>query len=70
MSKNPFKDEEEKIMRLLVDAYNLSQKLKQTHPGQQQAFADGIHKCQDIIIHRIVQRDYPTHFPTYDKERL
>lgn len=60
---NPYKDTEEEIMNHLADAFNLFARLQQTHPNSLSDFANGIHKCQDIIIHRIVQRDYPKHFP-------
>jgi hypothetical protein len=56
-------------MDSLVIAFNLFSKLKETHPSHKSDFADGIHKCQDVIIHRIVQRDYPDEFPSYKKRK-
>lgn len=65
--KEPFLDEEKEIMELLVDAYNKFIKLKQTHPTHNREFMDGIHKCQDILGHRILQREYPNYYPNYEK---
>ena len=65
VTKSPYKDTEKEIMDSLVHAWNLFVKLEKTHPSHNKDFADGIHKCQDILMHRIVQRDYPDVFPTY-----
>lgn len=54
-------------MDALVAAWTAFLKLEETHPSHNRDFSDGIHKCQDILIHRIVQRDYPETFPTYSK---
>lgn len=62
--KTPYIDDEEEIMNHLVEAWDKFTKLEQTHPSHLSDFADGIHRCQDIIINRIVQRDYPETFPT------
>ena len=68
--KNPYVDHEKEIMDALVKAVNCFRKLTETHPCHQKDFVDGIHKCQDVIIHRIVQRDYPNEFPVYlEKEK-
>jgi len=52
-------------MKHLVKAVNYFNKLTTTHPSHEEDFVDGIHKCQNVILHRIVQRDYPKEFPTY-----
>lgn len=65
--KNPFLEDEKEIMDLLVEAYNKFVKLEQTHPTHNREFTDGIHKCQDILGHRILQRDYSEYYPTYKK---
>lgn len=62
-------DEEKEIMQCLVDAWQKYLKLEETHPSHNKDFSDGIHKCQDVLMHRIVQRDYPSDFPTYKKEK-
>ena len=64
-NKMPYIKTEEEIMNHLVEASNLFNKLEQTHPSNIIDFVDGIHKCQDVIMHRIVQRDYPEEFPSY-----
>lgn len=56
---------EKEVMELLVKAWSKFQAIAQTHPDHKKDFADGIHKCQDQIIHRVVQRDYPKDFPTH-----
>ena len=67
-SKYPYRATEEKIMNCLAEAFNLFKELEETHPSHNQDFQDGVHRCQDVVIHRIVQRDYPTEFPTYKEE--
>ena len=32
-------------------------------------FVDGIHKCQNVIMHRVLQREYPKEFPSYGRNR-
>lgn len=66
--KSPYVYSEEEIMNKLAEAFNLFNKLESTHPCHNKDFVDGIHKCQDVIINRIVQRDYPETFPTHNKE--
>lgn len=66
MSQNePFTEQEKKVMDALIIAWNEFVKLKSTHPSHNMDFCNGIHACQDVLIHRIVQRDYPDTFPTY-----
>lgn len=61
-------EQEREIAKLLGEAWNKFLRLEQTHPCHKHDFSDGIHKCQDVLIHRIVQRDYPADFPTYERE--
>lgn len=61
----PYTPEEKELMEHLAEATRIFNKLNKTHPCHNKDFTDGIHKCQDVIIHRIVQRDYPSTFPTY-----
>jgi len=62
--KNPFTKEEKEIMNLILQAHNKFIKIEQTHPSDMPEWVDGIHKCQSIIINRIVRRDYPETFNT------
>ena len=62
--KNPFTEDERKIMDLLVDAHNLFFALPVTHPSHANDWTEGIHRCQDVLTHRVVQRDYPDQFVT------
>ena len=65
--KNPYTQEEQDIMDALSLAFNKFSKLDITHNCHSKDFAEGINKCQDVIIHRVVQRDYPETFPTQKK---
>lgn len=66
---NPYTDIEKEIMDNLVAAVNGFSKIEQTHPNHAPDFVDGIHMCQHVIQHRILQRDYPDTFPTYKKDK-
>lgn len=65
MEKHPYIEYEKEIMDSLVASVNFFSKLKTQHPSHRKDFTDGIHKCQNVIMHRILQRDYPEKFPTY-----
>jgi hypothetical protein len=65
----PYIKREKKVMDCLVVAVREFIRLEETHPSHNKDFMDGIHKCQDVIIHRIVQRDYPKEFPVYRKNK-
>jgi len=65
--KSPYIETEATLMQKLVEAVNLFRQLELTHPSQEEKFINGIHECQDILMHRIVQRDYPEEFPTFKK---
>lgn len=62
--------EEREIMDLLALAWNTFVLLPVTHPNHTDDFADGIHRAQDVIINKIVQRDYPDDFPTHTISEL
>lgn len=55
-------------MNHLIRAFNKFRKLQTTHPSHELDFTNGIHMCQNVIIHKIVQRDYPNVFSTYKKK--
>jgi len=57
--------EERAVMDNLVKAYNAFTLLPSTHPDHAAEFRRGLHECQSVLIHRIVQRGHPTDFPTY-----
>lgn len=63
MKKSPYISHEEELMKSLVNAVSCFRQLKETHSSHEKDFIDGIHKCQNVIIHRIVQRDHPEDFP-------
>lgn len=60
-----YKKNEKKVMFHLVEAVKYFNRLKHAHPCHKKDFTDGIHKSQNVIIHRIIQRIYPKEFPTY-----
>lgn len=65
MSKSPYmNDAERQCAEALAEAFNKFASLTMTHPYDMQEFIDGIHKCQGVIAHRILRRDYPGTFPT------
>ena len=59
-------EEEKEIMDHLVAAWNGFVKMDKTHPYHNTDFMNGIHACQGVLVHRIVQRDHPDDFPSYD----
>lgn len=63
VSDRPMADAEREVMASLVDAWNAFVALNQTHPDHVEDFRRGIHSCQAVLMHRIVQRDYPDWFP-------
>ena len=63
MKDSPFISDEKEIMDALVKAHNIFNELKPTHPLHKKDFVDGVHKCQYVLIHRVMQRDYPKEFP-------
>lgn len=60
--KKPFTEQEEEIMNLLMEAHTKFAIMKQTHPDDMREWVEGIHKCQNILIGRVVTRDYPDFF--------
>lgn len=60
MSKTPFTEDEQEIMNLLVKAHELFLDINE-NKGDGDWLA-GIHKCQDVLIRRVVTRDYPNYF--------
>lgn len=64
-SSTPYKPQEKLVMDYLVKAWEAFCVLEKTHPSHNKDFGEGIHKCQDVIIYKIVQRDYPETFPSY-----
>jgi len=63
--KNPYLKTENKISDHLINAVKYFRQLESMHPSHEKDFIDGIHKCQNVIIHRIVQREHPKEFPTF-----
>lgn len=63
--KSPYSEKEKVVMDHLAKAWEAFLSLEKTHPCHNKDFSDGIHKCQDVILHKIVQRDYPETFPSY-----
>ncbi len=64
----PYKGNEKEIMECLRRAFELIVKMDSTHPNHLEEFVQGIHKCQSVIIHRIIQRKYPEEFPTIEED--
>ena len=54
---------EGEVMDALITAWNKFVGLQRQHPDEQRDFADGIHKCQDLLAVRIARREYPQGWP-------
>lgn len=66
MNTQPFTQDEQLIMEHLRKAMILFATLKPTSPGHREQFAKGINNCQDVIGHRVLQRNYPEVYSTHD----
>ena len=55
---------EGRAMDALATAWNEFARLDMTHPSDMPEFTNGIHKCQQILGMRVLQRDYPEGYPT------
>jgi len=66
--KEPFTEEEKIIFDLLVQAHNKFVEMEQMHPDDMREWVDGIHKCQNVLISRVVTRDYPDVFVNHSSE--
>lgn len=64
--KDGLTEEEGYIMDILTEANNKFLELKMTHPDARNLFIEGLSKCQTLLMHRVLQRDYPEGYPTYD----
>ena len=60
--KKPFTEQEEQVMNSLLEAHDIFVKMKQMNPGDISEWVDGIHKCQNVLMGRVVTRDYPDVF--------
>jgi len=67
--KSPFTIQEKEIMDLLIDAHNKFMKIRPVHSSHIDEWINGIHKCQNVIIGRIVIREYPHIFNHLREER-
>ncbi|MEG1310461.1 MAG: hypothetical protein RR942_06640 [Romboutsia sp.] len=56
------------VMDNLVEAYNNFLQLGDTHPCEKEYFVDGIHNCQQQLMNRVLRRDYPVGYPTYNEK--
>lgn len=57
--------DEIEVMNLLSEAQNKFMAIKQTHTDHKKYFVDAIAKCEDQLIHRVAQREFPKDFPTH-----
>lgn len=62
--KDPHTTEEREVLDLLCSAYSKFIELPVTHPSHKRDFSDGIHKCQHVLMHKLVQRDHSEVYPT------
>lgn len=62
--QKPFTQEEEEIMDRLVSAWNIFTDLEITHKDEFDDFAQAIKDAQQILMNRVLRRDYPESFPS------
>lgn len=55
--------QEEKVLSLLVEAWNEFIKLESQHPNECSDFCDGIHQCQNVLGMRVARKYRPDLFP-------
>jgi hypothetical protein len=60
--KQPFTEQEEAIMKLIVEAHNQYCKLEPIHSSDGIDWMNAIHALQNVLIYRCVKRDYPKYF--------
>lgn len=60
-----FTKHEKEAFEHLAKAVAAFQRLEPSHPSHRPDFVDGIHKCQQIIGQRLLQREQPYIFATY-----
>jgi DNA-directed RNA polymerase subunit F len=60
--KKPFTEQEEQVMNSILKAHDIFVKMKQMNPDDIREWVDGIHKCQNVLMSRVVTRDYPDVF--------
>lgn len=63
--KDGLTGEERIVMDNLVEAWNGYCNLPKQHPTDLTEFCDGVHRCQSLLMMRILRRDYPEGYPTY-----
>jgi len=56
-------EQEEKVLKLLVECWNEFIKLDSQHPDEMRDFCNGVHRCQDIIGMRFARNSRPDLFP-------
>lgn len=56
-------ESEGEVMDALVTAWNKFCGLERQHPDETRDFADGIHRCQDLLAVRVARRAYPNGWP-------
>lgn len=63
--KNGLDKLENDVSTALVSAWESYIKLEQSHPEDMHEFLNGIHICQKTLYMRILRRDYPQGYPSY-----
>jgi hypothetical protein len=59
---SPFTEQEQRIMKLIVEAHNEFVKLERGHSMEIQEWVSGVHQLQSILSHRCLRRLFPSHF--------
>lgn len=61
-SSQPFTQQEENVMQLIITAHKEFLKLEEGHPNEMQEWVKGIHELQNVLISRMARRMYPNYF--------
>jgi len=67
---NGLLEKEERIMSLLIEAFDLFQELDYHHQSDKEDFIRSIHDLQKILAMRVVRRDYPEYWSHEIKEEM
>lgn len=65
---NGFTEREQEIMNKIVEAHNMYVNLYHTHPSDLPEWVNSIHDLQKILGMRVLRRELPETFPSYNCE--
>jgi hypothetical protein len=63
-----FIEKEKEIMDKIVEIHNFYIELEQQHPSDLSEWVESIHNLQKLMGMRILRREFPETFPTYNQK--